>query len=245
MISLRSLLFLILSLLIFAVSASAEKWPTIDDLYVGYSFKYPIKRIRVTQAAAGFRAVALKQAEMEELTDDELKNFLRDDPIPVVAAPDGHFYQVDHHHQALAAYRAGRESAYYELVNDYSKLKDMKAFWTRMSGRQLVRGFDENGKPIKIPDELPQSVLSLKDDPFRSLAWFVRKSGGYRKSSVKFAEFLWADFFRTRIELGQTKKEFNVAVVKSEVLAHTADAKHLPGWQKKRVDDCGEYVRAP
>src|SRR5690606_27796833 len=159
----------------------ADEWPTIDDLYVGDLFKYPLLRIRPTQAAAGFRSVGIKSAKLDDLGKSELKEFLQDDPIPVIAAPDGNFYQIDHHHLALAALDVGRKNGWYVLFKDYSKLADMDAFWSRMIERKYVRAKDHEGKAIRIPDSLPKTIREIRDDPYRSLAWFVRKNGGYRK----------------------------------------------------------------
>ena len=55
----------------------------------------------------------------------------------------------------------------------------------------------------------------LRDDPYRSLAGYVRNAGGFEKTPTAFAEFLWADFFRPRVEIGSTRADFEVAVKKA------------------------------
>jgi hypothetical protein len=230
---------LILSSLAPPAYAAKDDLPTVKDIYVGDRFKYPILKVRPTQGAVGMRAVDVKLKDMKDMSKDELKQALKKDPIPVVAAPDGNFYMIDHHHQALAAYEAGRENAYYVLHTDYSKLKDMDEFWSRMKLKHWVREFDHLGRPIKIPGGLPRTILGMLDDPYRSLAWFVRKLGGYKKTAVEFAEFVWADYFRSpaepggtepRIDLGTTDKDFKKATEKANVMAHSADANGLPGY---------------
>lgn len=213
----------------------ADEWPTIADIYVGETFKYPLlgvkgHEMRPTQSAVGLRSVAEKVKNLKGLSAEELKRELKYDPIPVVAAPDGHFYMIDHHHQALAAHRVGRENAYFYLESDLSKVADMDEFWARMKKHKWVREFDHRGQPIRIPQGLPKSILGLADDVYRSLAAFVRKNGGFRKSPTAFAEFAWADFFRTRVKVGTTAKEFHEAVVVAEKLAHQPEARSLPGW---------------
>lgn len=237
---------LLVALSVLSPSASADEWPTIDEIYVGDTFKYPLlgvrgHEVRPTQAAVGFSAIEAKREEMKEMGHDELRDALKRDPIPVVAAPDGAFYVIDHHHQALAAYRTGRENAFFVLDADYSKLPDMAEFWSRMRKKKWVREFDRFGRPMEIPAGLPRSILGLKDDPFRGLAWFVRKRGGYRKSGVEFAEFLWADFFRTRVRIGKSAKEFKASVKEAVALAHSPSAKGLPGWNPHDVG-CLSYL---
>ncbi len=206
--------------------------PKPADIYVGDRFKASILDIRPTQEAAGMEAVKEKVAEMEKLDPDELKKFLKKNPIPVVAGPDGKFYMIDHHHQSIAAHLAGRGHAYYVLETDYSKLKDMDEFWRRMKAKHWVREFDHLGNPLKIPDGLPKSILGMKDDPYRSLAYFVRKRGGYAKTSIEYAEFDWADFFREHVKPWHSREEFIAAVDEAAQLAHSATASHLPGWSK-------------
>jgi hypothetical protein len=220
--------------------ASAGGWPTIDRLHVGDAFKYPIlgvpgHEVRPTQAAVGKRVVEEKRKTLAKMSHDERKRALKRDPIPVIAGPDGRFYVIDHHHQALAAHEVGRENAFFILEDDFSKLPDLDEFWRRMKARHWVREFDHAGRPIEIPDGLPKSILGMKDDPYRSLAWYVRKDGGYRKTSIEFAEFLWADFFRTRIDLGKTDADFERAVREAGRIAHSDVARALPGWSGKPV----------
>ncbi len=45
---------------------------------------------------------------------------------------------------------------------------------------------------------LPNDIRGLADDPYRSLAWFVRKAGAFENSEKNFAEFTWANFFRSK-----------------------------------------------
>jgi hypothetical protein len=242
------MLFAALLIALGSFPAVAGDWPTIDDLYVGDVFKYPLvgepkgHEVRPTQEGAGMRAVRKKEKDFARMGHDELKRMLENDPVPVVAAPDGRFYMIDHHHQSLAAHGVGRENAFFLLHTDYSKLpggtgaERMAEFWRRMKAKKWVREFDHAGRPIDIPDGLPKSILGMKDDPYRSLAWYVRKDGGYRKTNVEFAEFLWADFFRARVDLGTSDDDFEAAIRKAVRIAHTADAKELPGWSAKAVD---------
>lgn len=53
-------------------------------------------------------------------------------------------------------------------------------------------------------EAVPSNVEMLHDDPYRTLAWLVRKDQGFCRELMQqkeFAEFLWADWFRNRPEL--------------------------------------------
>jgi hypothetical protein len=85
----------------------------------------------------------------------------------------------------------------------------------------------------------------LLDDPYRSLAGYVRDAGAYEKTPTAFAEFLWADFFRPRILVGNTRPEFHQSVDSAVKLATSSEAAHLPGYkgaavQPKTLDPSGK-----
>jgi hypothetical protein len=62
----------------------------------------------------------------------------------------------------------------------------------------------ENKDGVAItPDALPKSLEQLPDDPYRTLAWMVRKKDGFCRALMEqkeFAEFIWADWMRGRAE---------------------------------------------
>jgi len=70
----------------------------------------------------------------------------------------------------------------------------------------------------------------LIDDPFRSLAGELRRSGGYAKDTTPFCEFLWADFLRRRLKRKLLDDDFSAALVKALKLAKSGEADYLPGW---------------
>jgi hypothetical protein len=63
----------------------------------------------------------------------------------------------------------------------------------------------------------------------------VRNAGGYIKTPEPFAEFQWADFFRTRVRLWSTSFQFSAAVQQGVHLARSPDALVLPGFYKSKV----------
>jgi hypothetical protein len=89
--------------------------------------------------------------------------------------------------------------------------------------------FDDRGRRRPYAD-LPKSVADLVDDPFRSLAGELRRSGGFAKDTAPFSEFLWADFFRRRIKRKLVEDDFDHAVETALLLAKSEEADFLPGW---------------
>jgi hypothetical protein len=82
---------------------------------------------------------------------------------------------------------------------------------------------------------LPNDIRGLADDPYRSLAWLVRKEGGYLNSDEPFAEYKWANLFRRRRLLESKGRRGLVRAVKQSLdLARSPAARRLPGYIGRR-----------
>jgi hypothetical protein len=103
------------------------------------------------------------------------------------------------------------------------------AFWGEMDKRGWLHTYDAEGKFVG-PEQLPRHLKDMADDAYRSLAGAVRDAGAYGKTDVPFAEFKWADFFRTRISRSLVSKDFDSASKQAIRLAASAEAASLPGF---------------
>jgi hypothetical protein len=148
--------------------------------------------------------------------------------IPVVRGPDKRYYVVDHHHLARALHDEGVKDILVTIIGDLSMV-ERDAFWGVMDNKRWVYPYDAKGERRDFKD-LPKSITELKDDPFRSLAGELRRSGGFAKDTTPFSEFLWADFLRRRISNKAVEDNFAKAMEKSLALAKSQDAVYLPGW---------------
>jgi hypothetical protein len=188
-----------------------------------------IHRLRPTQITVGMIEVEDKRARLEGLKSHEQRAFLEAHPIPAVWGPDGKLYITDHHHLGRAASEAGVETGFFCIEGDYSSVP-IAQFWPRMSADRWAHPIDENGQRRPFED-IPNHLEKLRDDPYRSLAGYVRDAGGYDKTPTAFAEFQWADFFRARVVIGPTRWDFNNSVEKALKLATSSAAAHLPGYK--------------
>ena len=192
-----------------------------------------LQQIHPTQVTAGMLEVDEKRKHFASLSAEALKQALKALPIPAVLGRDGTHFATDHHHLARALFDAQINYAYVEVMADLSKLKG-DAFWLEMANRRWVLPYDEHGILHGIA-AIPPNVSGLIDDPYRSLAAYVRNAGGYIKTPEPFAEFQWADFFRTRVRLWSTSFQFSAAVQQGVHLARSPDALVLPGFYKSKV----------
>lgn len=188
----------------------------------------PIRELRPTQITVGRREVALKRHEIKAMRSEKAGTFLGQHFVPAVLGPKGRHHIIDHHHLALALQEEGVREVFVSVVSDLSGL-DKDAFLIVLDSRSWMHPFDASGKRRPYAD-LPKSIDDLVDDPYRSLAGEVRRLGGYAKDTAPFAEFLWADFFRRRIDTASLDDDFDRAARQAMQLARQSEANYLPGW---------------
>ena len=210
----------------FASDFCSQKSAVNDDCIASISDLHP------TQISVGMIEVKEKEKKIAKMSKSDIESFEEENPEPTVVGPKGKLYIIDHHHLGRALWDQHIESTHCKIMGNFSNLSDSD-FWKKMNANKWVYTYDENGKgPLPI-SSLPSTVADLKDDPYRSLAGAVRQNGGYNKTTAPFAEFLWANFFRTRIKVGHSDKDFDKAVDDATKLAHSKDAKNLPGYSSK------------
>lgn len=192
-----------------------------------------VKLLRPTQIAVGMRLVKHKRKGLRERErkPQELVDFILANPIRVVLGPDSQFYVIDHHHLAHALLDEGFKTAPVLIAGDLSNFA-LPEFWREMEGKAWVHPFDGKGRKRPL-DKIPYDVPDMQDDPYRSLAGFVRLEGGFSKTATPYMEFVWADYFRDKITAKILKNDFETALQTAKKLAASDDAKALPGYVGK------------
>ena len=121
------------------------------------------------------------------------------------------------------------------VIADLSMLEP-EQLWAVLDHHSRVYPYDEDGRRVDVAD-IAKRVEQLKDDPFRSLAGELQRTGGCAKDMTPFSEFLWTDFLRRRLGRRRVEKNFSVAAPGNEI-GQDANARYLPGW-------CGPADRRP
>lgn len=190
-----------------------------------------ISDFRPGQSALGFKEVGERASKIAKMGSGKLHDYIVDHTVPVVIGPGGALFATDHHHYMAAMLKAGANQGKVlaKVIKDWSKLSDDN-FWTAMNAQHFIYLYDEHGAGPILPGALPNSVKEMRDDPYRSFAWAVRKSGGYEETTIYFADFQWANFFRSRLNLGRGNSDFNHAVLVGVKMAHSPEARILPGY---------------
>jgi hypothetical protein len=192
------------------------------------------ERLRPTQLTVGFGEVTAKRAEWTALGRHHREQWLRERLFPAVQGPGRQCYILDHHHLGLALQEEGVKQVWVAVFDDLSWL-DPATFWRTLDFRSWAHPYDARGKRREFR-HVPPVLKGLADDPWRSLAGAVRRAGGYAKSQQPFAEFLWADYFRTRLARGLLRHRPAEALAQGLLLARAAGARYLPGWSGVQDD---------
>jgi hypothetical protein len=192
-----------------------------------------LSALRPTQMTVGMAEVAAKRFHWSTLKRAARARLLAAHWFPAIKGPKDRYYIVDHHHLAVALGEERVKRVWVMQLADLSSVSGAP-FWQTMEFHRWSHPYDRNGKRSDY-GEMPSSIDGLRDDPYRSLAGSVRNAGGYAKDTEPYAEFLWAEFFRARIDRRALRHSadgtLTAAVVsRAAAMAHGDAARYLPGW---------------
>jgi hypothetical protein len=190
-----------------------------------------LRSLRPTQLTVGLRKVAEKRSELKAISARKRQAHMAAQLYPAVKGPDGVFYIIDHHHEALAALQEKADHVSVGIVSDLSHLTQ-DAFWVYLDHRSWVHCYDEHGVRRSF-NRVPKRFEDMADDPYRSLSASVLEEGGFSKPDEPFFEFLWANHFRTHISASSVEKHYARAVAEAVRLARSRKSRFLPGWAGK------------
>jgi hypothetical protein len=187
-----------------------------------------IKDLHPTQITVGFREVAAKRKQWRDHVRATRGEFLGRHMIPAIIGPKDRYYPVDHHHLARALYDEGVKDILVNVIGDLRAIH-RHSFWIFLDHHGWCHPYDDKGTRCDF-DSISASLADLRDDPFRSLAGEVRRSGGFAKESTPFVEFVWADFLRRRMKRKEVDSDFPAALARAVKLAKSRNADYMPGW---------------
>lgn len=226
----------VLSSTVFAIDASQSTAqftnPSCGVIQkVGDSCHIAADQLHPTQLTVGSIEVDSRSTKIAAFSPSKLQKYIAAHIVPVVIGPEGNVYITDHHHFALAMAKVFGETTDISavVVQNWSD-KSQAEFWRLMDEQSYTYLFDENGIGPKTVQDLPNQIFDLKNDSYRSLAWGVSDAGGYDTSTVPHADFLWANFFRSRFSKEAIEADFENTVLKATPMAHSDEAKSLPGY---------------
>ena len=182
--------------------------------------------LRTTQMAIGYAWALHKFAKFDSA--ESAQSEIDDSPLPVAKGPNGDIFLLDHHHELAALDYSGYADTKATLVLACD-VSDMvpDAAWEYLVSRAFAYPYGRPaGSATTLPSHVERSELPLEltfqkanqtmvDDPWRSLASFVRKVKGLAScpkgnkycmraydrvctpdhQGIPFFEFRWGFFF--------------------------------------------------
>jgi len=204
------------------------------------------RELAPTQPTIGRFEVSLKAERFRLMSPRDLDGYLdekrsKDKGVQVVKG-QGRFWVVDGHHTLTALNSLSEVRVLYlEQLEDWTGL-DEQAFWKRMRKRGWVleRG---RGEPMSR-ETFSERLGGLLDDPFRSLAWLIRKMGAFEDLKRPYQEFTVADFLRAHMVFEpQMDHEYELAalrafeLMRSEKAERAAEDEPLLGFLSRDAGD--------
>ena len=198
------------------------------------SVKVNTAELAPTQATIGGFEVLLKSDRYKLMSPSAIEDYLTDKKDrgkpPQVVKGLHRYFVVDGHHTLSGILKAWKpRELEVELREDYSHLQAPEDFWKKMVDEGLFydRCLGETVKPI----DLPGRFEDLLDDPFRSVAWLIRKMGAYDDLKLPYQEFRVADFLREHMPFAPVEYyEYETACLRGFELIRSVHAKK---WAKK------------
>lgn len=131
------------------------------------------------------------------LDSRELSEWIETKPLRVIAVSDEDLRVIDGHHMARILYLLGKQEAKVIVYFDEAFLElSENEIWNLFKQNGWIHLRDRDRNSIH-PHEIPRFIGDLNDDPFRSLAWMLKKLKTFKKTGVSFQEFIWADFLHS------------------------------------------------
>lgn len=191
--------------------------------------------IQPTQFALGMLAIEYKIQKIEDYYQKgKLQKYLTKKTAPTIIGPGNKLYIIDRHHTSYALCYSNipsqEKKIRIEIIEDWSHLT-FAEFAEKMINNNYA-WLQDGQHQLRTFSELPSHITSLHDDPYRSLAWKVRKENGFKKVMVSYLEFIWGIFFKKQgIELKESSPEEIDNVLKQALeLSRSPKASHLPGY---------------
>lgn len=233
---------MILSFLVYALICEVPQLEDhLDHFVVGQIYSVNIiDTLRPTQFSYGRKEVEYRAKKMKRMSRAELQHYKERKVGEVIIGPKNKVYLIDGHHMAAALDRIGKKRM---LVRVKTSLRSLnkKKFVRRMVNKPWVWLYNHKGEKVRFVD-LPRSIRDLEDDPYRSLAWLVEDRGGFDDVKVPFAEFMWARFYRSKLEEKRVKSLSERVIFDAIELSHSFEARHLPGYKGECDDSLREII---
>jgi hypothetical protein len=192
----------------------------------------PIAALHPTQMCVGLAEVRSRQADFQAESGRDRRDYLGRKPVPLVRGGDGSLWMVDRHHRLRALFELQPQATAFGYIALALDLHDHSAVLADLQRRGWLYLHDGRGLGPLAPAALPQSLLGLQDDPYRSLVWKLKREGVIQAAPlIPFHEFRWGAWLRSRSLPPFSSERLEPALPAARALARSGAAAHLAGWK--------------
>ncbi|MFL0746445.1 MAG: ParB-like protein [Prochlorococcus sp.] len=206
-----------------------KRIPCADEGFELY--EVDVAQLQPTQWCVGLAEVNSRQLDFNELSPKERLNYLKNKPVPLVRNGSGSLWMIDRHHRLRALLDLEQNATTYGYVIENFPTEDESESLRLLAERGWLYLYNGRGQGPLSPQDLPKSLLQLEDDPYRSLAWKLKKEGLLRPEPlIPYHEFRWGNWLRSRALPPFSSKSLKPALPAARSLVRSNAASHLAGW---------------
>ena len=198
-------------------------------------FKVSVAALHPTQMCVGLAEVRSRQVDFSQDSRDQLLQYLKRKPVPIVRNASGRLWMVDRHHRLRGLIELDPDAEAYGYVVLELATSDRASALEELHRRGWLYLYDGRGLGPMVPAVLPETLLGLQDDPYRSLIWKLKKEGMIEPAPlIPFHEFRWGAWLRRRPLPPFSSSELDPARPAARSLVRSPAAAHLAGWKGRR-----------
>lgn len=191
----------------------------------------PLRNLRPTQLCIGLAEIRGRILDFRQDSLRQRLDYLRSKPVPLVRSAAGDHWMVDRHHRLRGLMELDPDAIAFGYIALESTAIDRSHVLAELEQRGWLYLHDGRGLGPQPPGSLPDTLLQLQDDPYRSLVWKLKKEKVIRAAPlIPFHEFRWGAWLRRRSLPPFHSMHLEPALPAARALARSRAASHLTGW---------------
>lgn len=194
-------------------------------------FEVAVANLQPTQWCIGLAEVWSRQNDFAKESRRERLAYLKGKPVPLVRNASGEFWMVDRHHRLRALLGLDPQATTWGYVIAELDCTSRREVLQDLERRGWLYLIDGRGQGPRQLLELPNNLMKLEDDPYRSLVWKLKQEGVIKpQAQIPYHEFRWGAWLRSRPLPPFSSAQLEPALPAARHLVRSSGAAHLAGW---------------
>lgn len=191
----------------------------------------PLRSLLPTQLCIGLAEIRSRINDFSKDSLQQRRSYLGTKPVPLVRNGAGDLWMVDRHHRLRGLMEIDPEANAFGYIVQELPSHTRADSLLQLQAKGWLYLYDGRGLGPLQARELPDTLLDLQDDPYRSLVWKLKKEKVIRPAPlIPFHEFRWGAWLRSRNLPPFHSLNLEPALPVARSLARSRAASHLAGW---------------